>query len=113
MNPTRPIFTSFLTQNGPRTERCVPLESKHLFYWEVNFVYILNNLPAANDTDNVNEVSRVNANFWQMVSIFSKVRPFFESRVGVGLGLGVRVRVKGTFMRRNLHFGAFRVRGCP
>ena len=45
----------------------VPLESKHLFYWEVNFVYILNNLPAANDTDNVNEVSRVKANFWQMV----------------------------------------------
>ena len=45
----------------------VPLESKHLFYWEVNFVYILNNLPAANDTENVNEVSRVNANFWQMV----------------------------------------------
>ena len=45
----------------------VPLESKHLFYWEVNFVYILNNLPAANDTENVNEVSGVNANFWQMV----------------------------------------------
>ena len=45
----------------------VPLESKHLFYWEVNFVYILNNLPAANDTENVNEVSRVDANFWQMV----------------------------------------------
>ena len=35
-----------------------PLESKHLFYWEVNFVYILNNLPAANDTENVNEVRR-------------------------------------------------------
>ena len=27
----------------------------------------MNKLPAANDTENVNEVSRVNANFWQMV----------------------------------------------
>ena len=34
------------------------LESKHPIYWEVNFVYILNNLPAANDTENVNEVRR-------------------------------------------------------
>ena len=34
------------------------LESKHPIYWEVNFVYILNNLPAANDTENINEVSR-------------------------------------------------------
>ena len=39
----------------------VLVKSKHSIYWEVNFVYILNNLPAANDTDNVNEVSRVNA----------------------------------------------------
>ena len=53
--------------NTLKTKGAVPLESKHLFYWEVNFVYILNNLPAANDTENVNEVSRVNANFWQMV----------------------------------------------
>ena len=40
------------------TKGAVPLESKHLFYWEVNFVYFLNLLPAANDTENVNEVSR-------------------------------------------------------
>ena len=50
-----------------REKGAFPLESKHLFYREVNFVYILNNLPAANDTDNVNEVSLVKANFWQMV----------------------------------------------
>ena len=36
------------------------LKAKQLFYWEVNFVYFLNLLPAANDTENVNEVSRVN-----------------------------------------------------
>ena len=34
------------------------VESKHPIYWEVNFVYILNNLLAANDTENVNEVRR-------------------------------------------------------
>ena len=36
----------------------VLVESKHPIYWEVNFVYILINLPAANDTENVNEVRR-------------------------------------------------------
>ena len=34
------------------------LESKHPICWEGNCVYILNNLPAANDTENINEVSR-------------------------------------------------------
>ena len=52
------VFQRDGTINPPPSQ--IGLKAKQLFYWEVNFVYFLNLLPAANDTENVNEVSRVN-----------------------------------------------------